>query len=394
MKQYFQRKFLQERVTTDDYLAAFVLAIMASGIVFGLEHLTVENFSNLTSALILAVMISAILLGKGPAILTATLCSLLYDWLMVPPFFGLPSSGDNIIKFSTFVTVALLTSAIAGLTKTYAIELKHRERELMHVIHEKEQYKREIEEQSVKRKAETLRNAILASVSHDLKTPLAAIIGAISSMQSYGPTLGDEDRSRLLSSVAGEANKLLGYVNNLLEVAKLEESQTIMKKEVLALDDILDLTIKRLSPILRYRRIEVRGEIASLAMVGDERLMDVALGNILDNAVKFSPEHSLIIVTLRKERKGNQLAILIEDEGVGVPESEAEKVFDKFYRARREDAKNTGTGLGLWISQRIIEAHQGKIRLEGRGRKPGTAVVITLPAAAITWPAQELAVSA
>ncbi len=383
MKKFLRQKFISDSVTWKDYIAALIFAGVASAIVYGLEQMTVEKFSNISGFLIISVLMSAMLLGKGPAIVTATGCSFLYDWLMVPPFFGTTNSIDNVIKFSVFIIAALLTSWIAGMARSYAIELKRRERELMRTIEEKERYKNEKEEEIIRREAETLRNAILASVSHDLKTPLASIIGAVSSYKLCEDDLSEEDRDKLISSVLSEANKLHGYLNNILEVAKLEEKHHMIKRETLAVDDVLDLTLKRMSAVLKGHHIKVRQEGGTLAFTGDERLMDIALGNLLDNAVKFSKEGSVITITASPLEKRGQLAINIQDEGTGVPSEEMEKVFDKFYRASKADHKNTGTGLGLWIARRIIEAHDGTIRLCEQENQKGTCVSIKLPLAHI-----------
>lgn len=389
MTRYFQQKFIRDEVTWTDYLMALLIAAFASGLVYGLEHLTVEKFSNISGFLILAVLISATLLGKGPAILTATACTFLYDLLMVPPFFGSANNADNLIKFSVFVIAALLTSWIAGMAKSYAIQLKKRERELMAVIHEKERYKKEKEQEAIKREAETLRNAILASVSHDLKTPLSSIIGAISSFKLCGTGLSESDKNHLINSVLSEANKLHGYLNNILEVARLEEIHTLIKQENLAADDVIDLTIKRLSQTLYHHRVDVQLDTPSLAFLGDERLMDIALGNILDNAAKFSDKGSVITIAAWPQYSRKKLVIDIKDEGVGIPQDETERVFDKFYRVSKTDQKNNGTGLGLWIARRIVEAHGGMIRMVSDKTTTGTCVRITLPLAQETVELQE-----
>ncbi len=381
LKHYFLQKFICEKVSWRDYSAAFLLAVFASLLVYGLEHLTIEKFSNIGGVLILAVLVSSVLLGKGPAILTALVCSFLYDWLMVPPFFGTTNSGDNIIKFSVFIVAVMFTSWIAGMARTYAIQLKRRESELMAVIAEKERYKREKEEAIVTREVEALRNAILSSVSHDLKTPLSSIIGAISSFQLYEKELSEEDKKRLIESVLGEANKLHGYLNNILEVAKLQEAHTPLRCEAVAVDDIIDLTIKRLSSVLRHHTVRIRDENGGLLVNCDERLMDIALGNLLDNAVKFSAKASAIEIAISMD--DTHAFIEISDEGCGVPENEADRIFDKFYRASKSDQKNTGTGLGLWITRRIVEAHDGTIRLLRNKSKRGVSFVIALPLAIV-----------
>lgn len=384
-RSFFSRRVLKERVTWHDYLFAFLLATFATGVVYGLEYLTVEKFSNISGFLIVAVLLSAILLGKGPAVLAAAVCSLLYDWLLVPPFLGATNSADNIIKFSVFVIAALLTSWIAGMSKNLAVRLKRRERDLMAVIDEREKYKREKQEEVVKRQGEALRNAILASVSHDLKTPLSSIIGAMSSLKLYGGNISEGDREKLNDSVLAEADKLLGYVDNLLEVAKLEEGRFLIAHDTVAFDDVLDLTLKRMERRLRRHTIVVREGDPSLAFRGDEKLIGVALGNILDNAAKFSPPGTRIIIGIAAVPGHDMLAVEVADEGVGVPEGEEETIFDKFHRAKQADAKNAGTGLGLWIARRIVEAHGGDIRIRRRGSDtPGACVRLTLPAASLS----------
>ncbi len=372
---------MKEQVTWHDYFYAFLLATFATGIVYGLEHLTIEKFSNISGFLIVAVLLSAILLGKGPAVLAATVCSLLYDWFLVPPFFNAANNADNLIKFSVFIVAALLVSWIASMSKNLAVKLKRRERDLMDVISEREKYKREKQQEVIKRQGETLRNAILASVSHDLKTPLSSIIGAMSSLQSYGKNMDETDRKNLNDSVLTEADKLLGYVNNLLEVAKLEDGQFIIARENVAFDDVLDLTLKRLARRLKRHTIIIHQDDPSLSFSGDEKLIDVALGNIIDNAAKFSKEGTNITISIFKHSGGDELSIEVEDEGVGVPEGEEEIVFDKFHRARQADKKNAGTGLGLWIARRIMEAHGGGISINpDKGSRPnGTLVRMTLP---------------
>jgi two-component system sensor histidine kinase KdpD len=362
-------------------------------VVYALETVTVERFSNIGGLLIIAVLVSAILLGTGPAIVTAVACSLLYDWLVVPPFFGTANGLDNVIKFAVFVSAALLTSWIAGMAKAYAVALSRRERDLTAALNEKEALRREKEQETVRREVETLRNAILASVSHDLKTPLSSIIGAMSSLRLYGGGLSEDDRQHLTGMVLSEANRLLGYVNNILEVARLEDRAPILKSDLLAVDDVIDLTVKRLAPRLRHFRLEVVQDGEDLSFHGDERLMDIALGNLLDNAMKHSPAGARIGIGSRRDPGAERLLIEVEDQGAGIPKALWEEVFDKYYRVRQSDTRNMGTGLGLWITRRIVEAHGGSVALAAPRQGRGARVVIALPAApaARPLPARETA---
>jgi two-component system sensor histidine kinase KdpD len=287
-----------------------------------------------------------------------------------------------------FIAAALLAGWVAGMSRNLAIRLKRREQELMKVIAQREDLRREKEEEMIRREAEGLRNAILTSVSHDLKTPLASIIGAVSSLKRHGHSLSEEDKTHLQTSVLGEANKLSGYVSNLLEMAKLEHGTAALRHETVAVDDLFDLTTKRMAGRLRTHAVEILPEEVPLSVQGDERLLDVALGNLLDNAVKFSPAGARIVLSAQTDEHG-QVMVMVEDEGCGLPDDvpPGQALSDAFFRARREDRSNHGTGLGLWIAQRIAQAHGGSIDL--RQGKTGVCAVLRLPLAVMPSLPQE-----
>jgi two-component system sensor histidine kinase KdpD len=376
---FIRQLFLRDQPAWCAWGGAVVVAVAMSLFVYGLETITVEHFSNLNSFLILAVLLSAVLFGTGPALLTAVLCSLLYDWMMVPPFFEV-GGYDNLIKFSVFVVAALLTGGIAGKAKTYAVELSRREKELSAAYEEREMLREAQQQEIIRREVETLRNAILTSVSHDLKTPLSAIIGAMSSLNLSDRDLSDGDRRQLVDSVLSEANRLLGFINNILEVARLENRDLLLKSELITPDDVVDLALKRLAPQLRRFDVECRQDGEDLFLLGDERLLSIAVGNLLDNAMKYSPAGTRIRVLSAKV--GNAVRITVEDQGTGIPAPLREQVFHRWHRARQADSGARGTGLGLWITRRIVEAHSGTVSIADGQHGRGTRVNVDLPAAA------------
>ena len=374
MNDLLRRRFLQGGKGWRDYATAVLLALGGIAVVYLLEHMTIEHFSNISGFLIIAVLLSAVLFGTGPAILTALVCSLLYDWLLVPPLFTAATSFDNVIKFTVFVTAALLSGAIVGQAKRYAVTLAERERELITAIETQETLRQEKQREVQRRETESLRNAVLSAVAHDLKTPLTAIIGSMSSLQLAEHQLSERDRHTLVDSMLGEAHRLLDYMNAILNLARFEDAESVAAKQVVSADDVVDLTVKRMATRLRPYRLAVEVD-DGMAFRGDERLLDIALGNILDNAVKHSPVGALIVIRTEAVDAG-RFALVVEDQGGGMDADLRAEIF-----ARRGAAASTelGAGLGLWIARRIVEAHGGTIALEPTPAGRGTRVALRLP---------------
>ena len=213
----------------------------------------------------------------------------------------------------------------------------------------------------VRAEAERLRNSLLSSVSHDLRTPLASITGAASSLLESGDQLGDATRKELLSSIHQEAERLDRLVNNLLEMTRLEAG-VVIRKEWQPLESVLGAALKRLEERLRDREvhIDLPGDLPLVPF--DAVLVEQVLINVLENAAKYTPAGSAIDISAATV--GGAVRVDIADHGPGFATGEEERVFDKFYRS--PGAKGRGVGLGLAISRAIIEAHGGKIWAEPR----------------------------
>ena len=227
------------------------------------------------------------------------------------------------------------------------------------------------------RAKEKLQTALLNSLSHDLRTPLVSIIGALSSLQETNIKL-DESAIRKLVAVAGrEAERLNRLITNLLDESRLDAGAIKINRQPAEVQDLVGTALEQLgeSSSSHQIKIELPGDLPFVFV--DFGLIVQTLVNILDNAIKYSPDGSSI------EIKGNALekAINIEimDRGIGIPTQDLERVFDKFYRVHRPE-KVTGTGLGLSIAKGIIDAHGGHITAENRPGG-GTIIRLSLPAA-------------
>jgi two-component system sensor histidine kinase KdpD len=234
---------------------------------------------------------------------------------------------------------------------------------------------KQAEQAKILQSRETLERALLNSVSHDLRTPLVSITGALSTLLESGDSLSDRARRELLSTACEESQRLNRFVGNLLDMTRLEAGAMKPNEEPCDVQDLIGCALAAVEQRLGARKVEVNLH-PDLSMVRmDLALMSHALVNLLDNAIKYSPSASIIGIAARAE--DGKLKIEVFDNGKGVPEADIVRIFEKFYRIPVPEGAG-GTGLGLAIAKGIVEAHGGDIRAENRSGG-GLKVIITLP---------------
>jgi two-component system sensor histidine kinase KdpD len=227
---------------------------------------------------------------------------------------------------------------------------------------------------------ERLRSALLTSISHDLRTPLASILGSATSLVSYGPMMDEDDRRDLASTIQEEAERLNRFIANLLDMTRLESGAIRPRTGAVDLSEVVGSALERVSRILAGHRVEV-DLAAGLPMVDiDAVLIEQALFNLLDNAGKYAPAGSTI--TVRGRQDGALVRIKVLDEGGGIPPEDVERIFDKFYRVHAQDRQRAGTGLGLAICRGFVEAMGGTVTAGNRRDRSGAVFAMTLPRAA------------
>ncbi len=235
----------------------------------------------------------------------------------------------------------------------------------------------QINEARLAAETERLRAALLTSLSHDLKTPLASILGAVTSLRQYGTVLKGAERDELTATIQEEAERLSRFVANLLDMTKIESGAIELDRQLADIDEAVGAALQRVSGMIAHHRIEIDLE-AGLPMLNlDVMLFEQVLVNLLDNAAKYSPHDS--VITIRARRNYETIAIEILDEGPGIPEDRLERVFEKFHRVRQGDRQRAGTGLGLAICRGFVEALGGKIVAANRSDRSGAVFTITFP---------------
>ena len=224
---------------------------------------------------------------------------------------------------------------------------------------------------------ERLRSAMLTSVSHDLRTPLASIVGALSTLRSDEGRYDQATRRDLVETALGESKRLDRFVGNLLDMTRLDAGAIVPRREPVEVGDLVSTTLRRAAPLLEGH-VVVPSVAPDLPVVSlDFVLAEQALFNLLDNAGKYSDPGSRIEVSAR--RAGDRLEIVVRDEGPGLPADAIDRLFDKFYRADGGDRRRAGTGLGLAIARGFVEAQGGTIAAANRGDRAGAQFTMSYP---------------
>jgi signal transduction histidine kinase len=233
------------------------------------------------------------------------------------------------------------------------------------------QYLRELDE---------MKSNFLSLVSHDLKTPLAKIQALVERLRREisGESAKHPEWGELVDSIENSNNELKHYINSILNLSRIESQKVILKKKSNDINQLIQQALKRLRPLAQQKTIQIEENLETLFSIEcDEELMRQVLTNLIDNAIKYSPPSSKVIVRSREEE--GFVRVEVEDFGPGIPKDQLPLMFRKFSRFLRPMKENVkGTGLGLYLSKYFIELHGGTIRVESIEGK-GTTFTFTLP---------------
>lgn len=306
--------------------------------------------------LLLVVSVNAVLFDIFPVLLSALLSAVLWNYFFIPPILtfhiGTPEDG---LMFLMYFVIASINTVL-----TYKIrEVERKERN---------------EEEKVK--TIKLYNTLLNSLSHELRTPISTIIGAVDTLKENKDKLSLLQQTELLSQIDTASIRLNRQVENLLNMSRLESGMLKLNLDWCDLNELIFAVVQKLSPAKdRHKIIFNPNEHLPLFKL-DTGLMEQVLYNILYNAVQYTPENSTILIDA--SLRSDNCVISISDNGNGFPETEIQNVFEKFYRLPHSETG--GSGLGLSITKGFTEAHSGKITLENNV-KGGATFTITIPAA-------------
>jgi two-component system sensor histidine kinase KdpD len=247
--------------------------------------------------------------------------------------------------------------------------------ERVYLVEDMERAKRTIE-------TDRLRSALLTSISHDLKTPLAAILGSAGAIRDLGASLSESQKAELIGTIVDESERLNRFIANLLDMTRLESGAIVLNTALHDPSEVIGSALRRAAKILSSHRVELNLKPDLPPVELDPVLFEQVLFNLLDNAAKYSPTGSTISIGTRRD--GQTICIDIADEGTGIAPADVGRIFDKFYRAEKADRVPAGTGLGLAVARGFVEGMHGSIRAGNRLDRQGAVFSIILPVAADT----------
>lgn len=229
------------------------------------------------------------------------------------------------------------------------------------------------------RKSESARNRYQQAihfVTHEMRTPLTAIQGSSELMGRY--KLSEDKSKQLAQTINTESRRLASMIQTFLDVERLGAGEMDLKQEPFAVGKIVEACLERVRPLAERKRIDLQVDgITESELLGDRELMEYAVYNLLNNAVKYSPPETRITVFARRD--GEHLRLAVKDEGIGMDESELRSIFTKFYRTKKAEASGeAGTGIGLSIVDQIVTHHGGKIEVTSQPGA-GSCFTIVLP---------------
>lgn len=315
---------------------------------------------------LLGVVVVAMRYGYGPSLFAALGSGVAFDFFFIPPVFSLAVYDvRHVITFAVMLFVAVLISHLTKRIRDQADAATAERTRLLEEAHRA----------AVRAETEQLRNALLSSVSHDLRTPLAVVTGATSALLDHPPR-EEQARRVLLETARDEAERLNRLVRNLLDMTRLEAGALRVKKELQPLEEVVGAALNLLEDRVRDRPLDARIPPDLPLVPIDSVLLAQVLINLIENATRHTPQGTPIDIAAAQ--RDGYVEVEVSDRGPGIAPADAERVFDKFQRLR--ETEGGGVGLGLTICRGIVRAHGGNIWVEPRDGG-GASFRFTLPLA-------------
>jgi two-component system sensor histidine kinase KdpD len=293
--------------------------------------------------------------SPGQILLSAFLSAFVWNYFFIPPRFTIYiHAPEDIMMCITYLVVALTTGFLTHrIRRNEMIALKAKQLE----------------------ESEKLHQAIFNSISHELKTPLTTIIGSATALQDVKAVHSQEARRELTLGIIEASSRLDRLIENLLDTSRLDSGRMTLNSDWHDVSDLISASLQRLGSLGKNHKFEVMLDKNLPLIVFDFSLMEHVLLNLLLNAVNYSSHGT--VVKIRAQQAGDSCTLFVEDEGIGIAQEHAEKIFQKFYRIPGSPAG--GTGLGLSIVRAIVESHGGEVWVEPRhASETGSRFVVKL----------------
>jgi two-component system, OmpR family, sensor histidine kinase KdpD len=330
--------FLNKLSKPQQYMISMSLICIVAAVCYFLSGYI--GYKVVALLLLLTVSFIAMFFNLWPVLLAAVLSALIWDFFFIPPRFTFAvHSTEDLLMLLMYFIIALVNAVM-----TYKIR----------------QIEKHAQQKEEKEKTLNLYNTIFNSLSHELRTPISAIIGAADNLLEEPDKLSEQNKTELISEISKASLRLDRQVENLLNMTRLESGTLQLKKDWCDINELVNDVVNSLNDYLEQRVVSIHIAENLPYFRLDRGIMEQVLYNLIYNAALYVPRYC--VITIKAYCKDENLVLIVEDNGYGFPEDEIEKVFEKFYRL-----KNTGTGgtgLGLSIVKGFVEAHNGTVHLE------------------------------
>ena len=322
--------------------------------------------------LVLPVVVAAVVGGQVAAVATAVAAAASFSYAFVPPYDRVSIRyAEDWAALIVFIVVALVVGALVAREAERREAAERQAEEVRALMAERERLREEAERVAVMEVVDRQRSALLRSVSHDLRTPLATIRAIASDLRS-GTGYPAETRDDLLDLVGDEAERLNRMVENLLGLSRIETGALQPDRQPLALDELVNDRVRTLDRLLRHVSV-ARALPDDLPLVdADPVQLDQVLSNLLENAARHAPPGSVVRVSA--SQVGDWVEVSVQDEGDGIPATDRDRIFEPF----RTGQGGTSTGVGLAVCKAVVEAHGGRIGVDS-GSGGGARFWFTVP---------------
>jgi two-component system sensor histidine kinase KdpD len=312
---------------------------------------------------LLAVVFAAARFGIWPALLASGLSFLAYNFFFIEPFHTLTvADPEQVLALFIFFAIAVLISALAGKARDEQTKAARLSREIM--------------EARAAAETERVRNTLLASISHDFRTPLAAVLGAATSLSEYGSRLSEPAQRDLLAQIKDEAERLDRMVRNLLAINRVEAGALEINCDWVEIRELFFRVVALAKRRGATQMFEIVADPGLPLLYADPNLLEQALENLFRNSMRYAGPAAVIALEGRVEN--GEVVLSVTDNGPGIPAAILPRVFERFERAGSEGDAGEGTGLGLAIVKGIVEAHGGAVSAESPP-SGGARIIMRLP---------------
>lgn len=372
--------------------AGYILGVVGIAVVTGALNLLGPNINSTTVALamLLVVLFVAVSWGSRPAVVASVFGVFCFNFFFLPPIHTLDiAQPENWIALIAFLITAVTGGELSARVTRRAAEAEAARQEIERLYDELRSAFERASHAEALRQSERLKSALLDAVTHDLRTPLTSIKASVTTLlddlkskSSPLAVLDDAGRQEMLEVINEECDRLNRFIEGLVELARIEAGELQLRRRWGTIDEMIEMALARANPLIAQHRVQVDIQDDLPVVLVDARAVSEVIYTLVDNAAKYSPGGTVIHISATRA-DGDMIRTSVEDRGAGISPELRDRVFDKFFRAIRDDhstrSQPAGTGMGLAIAKGIVDAHAGRIWIESGENESGTRVVFELP---------------